>query len=1666
MKKRIFSLLITLIIVAVTVVTPISSVAETKKTVNGDYSTLINTASRWIVVRNQVLGGTHYAYSESVSGEAEDPGPQGNDGWGATLRSGSEMVILSLKQKSGKLETTEEIILNSDTGVIRDPDVSSDGTTVVFSWKKSVDDDYHLYSMDLTAINPQDTVTQLTFGSDIADTEPKFLANGKIVFSSTRCIQNIDCHVVPVSNLFICNSDGTDIIRIGYDQVTTTYPTVTDDGRIIYTRWDYNDRNHMYIQGLFQMQQDGTNQTELWGNNACTPTSLLHARSIPGESSKYVAIAGGHHALQWGKLVIIDTSVDRNSADAVTFVFPEDGGNLDEHIDAHNTQVPLYKYPYALNDHEFLVSYLPSTYTAALDAPFGLYYMNSETGEQTEICSANGTRGASQCVPIKERDIFNRPSMVNYGQNTGTYYVADVYSGEGMESFERTEDNYIKYLRVVALEYRTSAVGVHTNSSSFTQGGIYTPVAVTNGTWDVKRILGITDVYSDGSAMFKVPSDTPVYFQLLNQDGEMVQTMRSWSTLMPGETFSCIGCHEDKNTVPPANSTTTLAMKNGVQSLKQDLWMDMTDEEYSEYLSQGGEGFSYTENIQPILDSSCISCHSDTSASEIRIGAKTATSDSGQQGENETYLFSKDSTFSYLMTETKLIDSTWKNSTYSDSTWNTGKGPFGAGPTPPTGQNTEWNIYNKKGYIYLRNKFSVTKNQIANGKFILNIAYDESPEVYVNGVKVFDKSSNGNNAYITEYLDFDITDKIKSALKEGENTVAVYTENTAGGAYIGLSLRVKENAVSVEKPYTDILSLRQSGWTYRDSNPDSDNWMTEDYTATQSKGWTLNAKGGFGNGKFAGADPATPWKTSVIYLRKNFNISDDIYNKINSGNYKVYLDIGYDEEPTVYLNGVKILSLTGYSTAYEKQDVTYAFKKAMKKGENLLAISGKQTYGGQYMDCGISVRERADADTTQFSLKGDSVLGQNEKMYYSLSYLVLTGAVKSGNEFHGNASNSLTNWVSAFSDCAVQEPESAGSTQSNLVTLLSDGHYSASLSEKDLYAIKAWIDLGVPYRGSYDENSNWSLNDQRHYDEMELKRDFYETQDKQTKLKLANKLGTESLTLKAKYTAKSGTVLAETSGNGQLVLNVNNRKLTAGDKITVDLPEGCKYIYFNLSSRVAESLIYVPDGHFEYTVPSDITKLFPKMVYSNDHQTISVRIPAESEMSTVQNLAVNPYDSANSTAYPHASATNTYSDNTMSEFLVRNAIDGYTDNASGHGVYPAHSWGPNQNSDSTYTVDFGRNVSLSSFNIVLRGDFDEDNPSGGHDGGFTRAYVVLSDGTEKEFKIVTTHKTQTYSIKDIFGSETVNTTSFKLKLTPETGKWSALTEVEVYGTEASYSLPETVGAPALTGITVEEGSLDSVFATDKYSYTVNANRETGVIFKDFAVNSDTTEMKVYVNGTETELSGGALTVKENAKVKIVLKNKKGDTVEYLFDTVAVSDGELKELILQAEQLYGDTEGKENIVNEREDLKNAIKKAKKVADRDDCTKAEITEAYGELESKMNILKRTLGEETAVSKDSLKAEIDSAKELEEQEYTEKSWKNFKEALENAEKVYSDSSSTDSDVKNAENALKDAVSKLVHTGDSTSLWLPVSLLVAIIASCIFLWVNRRRIVAHFAR
>jgi len=538
---------------------------------------------RIVFTKHFDLGGSHYAYTEAQSDAQHE----------RNFKPGSALCILEMDGLYGKVNT----LLEDPKGVIRDPDVSYDGKRILFAWKKSDrQDDYHLYEMDVATRK----IRQITDGLGFADYEGAYLPNEDIIFNSTRCVQIVDCWWTEVSNLYTCDKDGRFLRRLSFDQVHTNFPTVLEDGRVIYTRWDYNDRAQIYPQPLFVMNYDGTAQTEFYGNNSWFPTTILHARGIPG-TQKLLAILSGHHTHQRGKLAIIDPARGRQENSGTQLIAPIRKTDA-VRIDAYGQDGDQFQYPYPLDEKQFLITYTPChSGNRNYKKPYGIYFMNVDG--QRELLVWDKNISCNQPIPLAPRaQPHLRPSIVDYRKSSGAYYIQDIYQGPGLKGIER---GTVKKLRVVALEFRAAGIGDVRNHGRGGGALASTPIGIGNTSWDVKVVLGDAKVHEDGSALFTVPARTPVYFQALDVKGHMVQTMRSWSTLQPNETFSCVGCHENKNSAPPNLKTQTQGLKAGPESLQP--------------FYGPPRGFSFVKEIQPILDRHCIRCHNDRRALQKRL---------------------------------------------------------------------------------------------------------------------------------------------------------------------------------------------------------------------------------------------------------------------------------------------------------------------------------------------------------------------------------------------------------------------------------------------------------------------------------------------------------------------------------------------------------------------------------------------------------------------------------------------------------------------------------------------------------------------------------------------------------------------------------------------------------------------------------------------------------------------------------------------------------------------------------------------------------------------------------------------------------------------------------------------------------------------------------------
>ncbi|MGI6400543.1 MAG: DUF7402 domain-containing protein [Thermoguttaceae bacterium] len=540
----------------------------------------------FLYTKHYVIGGSHYAYTEDVTDEWF------ND-YSVNRQYGGQLIRATF-DPDGVIRN--EVLVGTAEGTLRDPDVSWDGQRVLFSMRKHLEtDDFHIYEYDTETKE----LRQITSGPGVADIEPIYLPNDDILFGSTRCMQITDCWWTEVSNFYTCDLAGHFLRRVSVDQVTVNYPKTLPDGRVIYTRWDYNDRGQIFPQGLFQMNYDGTAQTEFYGNNSFFPTTIMHARGIPG-SDRVIAVASGHHSYQHGKLILLDRSKGTQENEGCTLVAPIRETPADR-IDAYGQEGELFQYPYPLNETTLLCAYLPEGGAWSYETPFGLYWFDLD-GER-ELLAFDPSISCGQPIALQERETpTTRPSQVDLNQTTGRFYVQDVYEGPGLQGIER---GVVKALRVVALEFRAAGIGQTANGGAAGGALVCTPPSYNNATWDVKHVLGEVPIEEDGSAYFEVPAMTPVYFQLLDGNGDVVQTMRSWSTLQRGETFACVGCHEPKNTTlgntAVKEGTTTIALRKGVSQLNPVVFPSKGAYEKA--------GFSFPRDIQPIFDHHCVSCH-------------------------------------------------------------------------------------------------------------------------------------------------------------------------------------------------------------------------------------------------------------------------------------------------------------------------------------------------------------------------------------------------------------------------------------------------------------------------------------------------------------------------------------------------------------------------------------------------------------------------------------------------------------------------------------------------------------------------------------------------------------------------------------------------------------------------------------------------------------------------------------------------------------------------------------------------------------------------------------------------------------------------------------------------------------------------------------------------
>jgi len=539
-------------------------------------------------------------------------------------RWGGNLCALSLADGQ-----VREIVPELDGGVFDRFDLSFDAQRIAFGYRRPEREGFRLWEVGVDGSGlrqvtqpPADEQRRIeTYGKTSTgdgfygllgyqfwtdDVHPCYLPDGGFCFASTRCERGVLCtpnHYLACTNLFRMNADGGDMRPISYGSLSEFTPSMLEDGRILYNRWEYVYKGIAAVQPLWITRPDGSGSEEFYGANVANPGVFWQARQVPGHPRLAVCIGCGHEPLGIGQVLLLDLNKEKRTLEPMHSLTP--------HVKTQNLRGlyqlrngvwrediygPFYSDPYPLSDKFFLVSCNPDR------------RYNDQAGYGIHLLDAFGNRvpiyddpeiSCWQPVPLRPRQtppvlptVAPATSTPPEDASLATVFLSDVYRG-----LDGVPPGTIKYLRVLEQVPKPWAAevdpcrGEDRGADGF---GGHVVVSWNSHIW-IAVMHGIVSVEPDGSACFQVPAHRNLFFQALDENFMAVQRMRTFVNFEAGEQRSCIGCHEHRRQAPVS---------------RQALASRRTP---TPPIAQPGETaprpLHYPSDVQPMLDRHCVRCH-------------------------------------------------------------------------------------------------------------------------------------------------------------------------------------------------------------------------------------------------------------------------------------------------------------------------------------------------------------------------------------------------------------------------------------------------------------------------------------------------------------------------------------------------------------------------------------------------------------------------------------------------------------------------------------------------------------------------------------------------------------------------------------------------------------------------------------------------------------------------------------------------------------------------------------------------------------------------------------------------------------------------------------------------------------------------------------------------
>jgi hypothetical protein len=410
-------------------------------------------------------------------------------------------------------------VLAQEFAAAKDPSVSFDGRTILFAGRPSQEDRWQIWRIDddgsnLVTILADDgnATAPLHVGSlfHLDDERP----SGRFVYLSDAHGWGDPVTGKAATALYSADLDGNNRRRISFNIGSDLAPDVLGNGRLVFPS--------RRAGGRFSVMALNIDGTDLTAYADAHTGPLNHDMVAVGQQRVYFISGNALGPLGGGALEYVSRRRPLRVRGAIAA-----------------TGESRFHSPQPQADGSVIVSALAKGGRSG----YRLIRLDPETGRtMAEIAAADGYHLVDAQVLSPRPEVQGRSSFVNPDQSTGVFFCVSSHISDrpGLRDAVRSATQ----LRVI--EGIPSAPGAPSSA----------PTA--------RRTLGILPIERDGSFHIEVPDSIPVVFELLNAAGELLARQDHWVWVMPRESRGCIGCHEDREMVPP-NTLAAAVVKPAVR---------------------------------------------------------------------------------------------------------------------------------------------------------------------------------------------------------------------------------------------------------------------------------------------------------------------------------------------------------------------------------------------------------------------------------------------------------------------------------------------------------------------------------------------------------------------------------------------------------------------------------------------------------------------------------------------------------------------------------------------------------------------------------------------------------------------------------------------------------------------------------------------------------------------------------------------------------------------------------------------------------------------------------------------------------------------------------------------------------------------------------------------